>query len=60
LEDCLEAMNEYVASNGIKDCQLLTIGELYIFVGVIIVAMSNFLGVKMESLWDKEGFPNVE
>jgi hypothetical protein len=59
LEDCLEDMNEYVASNGIKDCPLFTIGELFIFMGVI-VAMSNFHGVKTESLWDKEGFPKVK
>jgi hypothetical protein len=59
LEECLEDMNEYVASNGIKDCPLFIIGELYIFMGVII-AMSNFPGVKMESLWDKEDFPKVK
>jgi hypothetical protein len=58
LEDCLEVVNDHVASSGHSDCPPFSVAEFYIFLGVII-AMSNFHGVKIESLWDKEGFPQV-
>eukprot|EP00873_Tetraselmis_striata_P043097 jgi/Tetstr1/463361/TSEL_008284.t1 len=59
LEDCLEGMHDYVGSNsGVRYWPPFTLGELYILLGIIL-AMSNFPGIKMESLWDKEGFPHM-
>eukprot|EP00873_Tetraselmis_striata_P002150 jgi/Tetstr1/422414/TSEL_013252.t1 len=58
LEDCLEDMNDYVGSSGARDCPPFTLNELYTFLGIII-AMSNFPGIEMDSLWDKEGFPQA-